>query len=132
MFKLYFGNIPNALSTVLFLLFVGYFIKVHKKPDGNKKWKKAAIITVLAGTLMSALSGIKDSFADKMAVSFEQMNIPLAVLCGLGGMAVLLGIVAGFCKKEKVNRAIFYVLSIIIIAKTAVVEALRIMDYFKG
>ena len=67
-----------------------------------------------------------------MAVSFEQMNFSLAILCGLGGTAVLLGIIAGFSKKEKINKGIFYILSFIIVAKTVIVEALRIMNYYKG
>ena len=81
------------------------------------------------GTAMSALSGIKDSVADTMAVSFEQMNIPLAILCALGGLALLIGVVSAICKKEKINRVLFYVLSFIIIVKTSVVEVLRIVDY---
>ena len=129
MIKLYFGNVPNILSTILFLIFVVFFIRTMKKMDGEKKWKKAAIITVVMGTAMSALSGIKDSCADTMAVSFEQMNLPLAILCVLGGMALLMGIVAIICKKEKINKGIFFALSLIIIAKTIVVEVLRIIDY---
>ena len=78
---------------------------------------------------MSALSGIKDSAADKAAVSFEQMNPSLAILCALGGIAFILGIIAIFCKKEKVNKCIFYSLSFIIIAKTVLVEVLRILNY---
>lgn len=132
MLKLYFGSIPNALSTTLFLLFVIYFIRNVKKPEGEKKWKKAAIVTVLTGTLMSALSGIKDSAAEKAAVSFKHMNAPLAVLCALGVLAIVLGITAGFSKKEKVNKGIFYTLSFIIVAKTIVVEVLRIIQYYKN
>ena len=130
MLNLYFGNVPNILSTILFLVFIIYFIKTIKKPDGEKKWKKAVIMTVLMGTAMSALSGIKDSFADKMAVSFEQMNLPLAILCVLGGTAWLIGVVTIFCKKEKINRGLFYILSFIIIIKTIIVEALRIACIF--
>ena len=129
MFSLYFGNVPNILSTILFLVFALFFIKTMKKPESEKKWKKAAIITVLMGTAMSALSGIKDSVADTMAVSFEQMNIPLAILCALGGLALLIGVVSAICKKEKINRVLFYVLSFIIIVKTSAVEVLRIVDY---
>ena len=130
MFNLYFGNVPSILSTILFPAFVVFFIKTVKKADGGRKWKKAAIITVLMGTAMSALSGLKDSSADPMAISFEQMNLPLAILCALGGMALLMGVVAVFCKKEKFNRGLFYALSFIILAKTIVVEALRIAVYF--
>ena len=130
MFNLYFGNMPSILSTILFLVFVVFFIKTLKKPDGDRKWKKAAIITVLMGTAMSALSGLKDSSADPMAISFEQMNLPLAILCAMGGVALLMGIVAVFCKKENVNKGLFYALSFIILAKTIVVEALRIAVYF--
>ena len=129
MIDLYFGNIPNILSTILFLFFVVFFIKILKKPDDGKKFKKAAIITVMMGTGMSALSGIKDSVADTMAVSFEQMNVVLAILCALGLAAVLLGIVSFFCRKEKINRVIFYSLSSIILIKTVVVEVLRIKEY---
>ncbi|MBO4910169.1 MAG: hypothetical protein J5476_12905 [Lachnospiraceae bacterium] len=126
MIKLYFGNVPNILSTILFLIFVVFFIRTMKKMDGEKKWKKAAIITVLMGTAMSALSGIKDSLSATMAVSFEEMNLPLAILCALGGIALLMGVVAVICKKDKINKGIFYALSMIIIVKTIIVEVLRI------
>lgn len=131
MLNLYFGNIPSIISTILFLVFVVFFIITVKKADGGRKWKKAAIITVVMGTAMSAFSGIKDSFGDSMAVSFEQMNLPLAILCILGGMAILVGIVAVFCKKEKINKVLFYAMSFIIVAKTIVVEVLRIADYLR-
>ncbi len=130
MINLYFGNIPNSLSTILFFIFGVHFVKTKRNPEGEKKWKKAALITMFIGLLMSALSGVKDSFADKEVVSFKQMNIPLMILCSLGGIATLFGIVAGLCKKESINKVIFYILSIIIIAKTAVVETLRIVNYF--
>ena len=109
MIKLYFGSVPSILSTILFIVFVVFFIKTMKKPEDGKKWKKAAIITVLMGTAMSAFSGIKDSISDSMAVSFEQMNPPLAILCALGGMAVLSGVLAAFCKNEKINKIIFFI-----------------------
>lgn len=129
MIKLYFGNVPSILSTLLFFAFILFFIKTIKKDESSKKWKKAAILTVLMGTAMSMLSGIKDSFGDSMAVSFEQMNLPLAVLSAMGGMALLIGLVAVFCKKEKVNKVLFFTLCFIIIAKTFIVEILRITDY---
>ena len=132
MLKLFFGSVPSILSTILFLVFVVFFIITMKKPEDGKKWKKAAIITVLMGTAMSALSGIKDTFSDSMAVSFEQMNPPLAILCALGGMAILSGIWAVFCKNEKINRVIFFILSLIIISKTIIVEVLRIANFFVG
>ena len=128
MLKLYFGNVPCILSTIVFLLFSAYFIITLKKPESEKKWKKAAVISVFIGLLMSALSGIKDSAAEKMAVSFKQMNLPLAVLCILGVSAIISGAAAGFCKNEKVNKAIFFIVSFIIFAKTAIVEILRIAN----
>ena len=49
--------------------------------------KKPALITVLMGTAMSALSGIKDSFGDTMAISIArctscqtfEVNFPLVI-----------------------------------------------------
>ena len=75
---------------------------------------------------------LKDSMGDMMVVSFEQMNAPLAVLCTLGGLALLIGIVAAFCRKEKINKILFYSLSLIIVAKTIIVEVLRIASYFNS
>lgn len=129
MIKLYFGSIPSILSTILFFVFIWFFIYIIKKPESNKKWKKAAIITVLMGTAMSAFSGIKDTLAEKAAVSFENMNPSLAILCLLGVIALISGIAAGFCKKENVNKIIFFSLSFIILAKTVIVEILRIVTY---
>ncbi len=81
---------------------------------------------------MSALSGIKDSASETAAISFKQMNLPLAILCALGGIAVLSGIAAGLCRKEKINKSIFFALSFIILAKTVIVEVLRIVTYYKS
>ena len=58
-------------------------------------------------------------------------NMPLAIMSALGGMALIMGVVAAFCKKEKINKGLFYTLSFIIIVKTIVVEVLRISDHFK-
>ena len=79
---------------------------------------------------MSAFSGIKDTLAEKAAVSFENMNPSLAILSLLGVIALISGIAAGFCKKENVNKIIFFSLSFIILAKTVIVEILRITTYF--
>lgn len=130
MLKLYFGSVPNFLSTALFLFFTGYFISTVKKPEGIVKWKKASIITVLIGTAMSAICGIKDSTSADPAVSFKQMNPSLAMLCIMGAAAMILGITAGICKKEKINKRIFFILSFIILAKTIIVEVLRIVKHF--
>ena len=130
MFNLYFGNVPSVLSTLLFVGFVVYFVKTVKKPESYKKWKSAAIVTAIIGTAMSAFSGIKDSVADKMVISFDSMNLPLAVLCVLGAAAAILALVALFSRKENVNKVIFYTLSSIIIVKTLVVEVLRICNLF--
>ena len=59
-------------------------------------------------------------------------NMPLAILSALGGMALIMGVAAAFCKKEKINKGLFYTLSFIIIAKTIVVEVLRIADYLRA
>ena len=91
---------------ILFLIFAVFFIITIKQSDGDRKWKKAAIITVLMGTAMSAFSGVKDSIADTMEVSFEQMNLQLAILCALGGIALFIGVVVAFCKKEKINKSV--------------------------
>ena len=37
MFKLYFGSIPNILSTVVLLGFAVFFVVTVKKPEKNKK-----------------------------------------------------------------------------------------------
>ena len=50
MIKLYFGNVPSVLSTIMFLIFVAFFIRTMKKTNEDRKWKKASLITVLMGT----------------------------------------------------------------------------------
>jgi uncharacterized membrane protein len=130
MLGLYFGNVANLLSTLLFVAFIIYFYRIINAPESEKKWKRATIILIFVGILMSALSGIKDSISDTTVVSFEVVNINLVLLCGLGGLATLLGIIACVWRNEKVNKTIFYTLSVIIIIKTCIVEVLRIMSLF--
>lgn len=80
---------------------------------------------------MSAMAGAKDYSGAAPAIEFGPGNKAFIVLSVLGGIAILIGICALIFKNQSVQRTLFYALAIIIIIKTVIVEAMRIIKYFQ-
>lgn len=127
MLKLYFGNVANFISTCLLLTFFVIFIKVIKTNPADVDWKKMSVFMFAFGILLSATGGIKDTVSSNPAITFGTLNTPFILLCILGGLATILGIIALVIRRESaLQRNLFYLLSFIIVVKTVILEGQRI------
>lgn len=131
MFKLYFGSVANFISTCFLTIFFAIFIKTINSNPIDVNWGRMSTIMFILGIVLSATGGIKDSTAIKPAVEFGTMNIPFILLCSLGGVATILGVVSLILKRSSVlQQSLFYLLSFIILIKIIVLEGLRVMQLF--
>lgn len=129
MFKLYFGSVANFISTCLLIIFLVIFVKTIKGNPVGMNYKRMNIIIFILGIVLSATGGIKDSVAIKPAIIFGTMNVPFILLCGLGVVAIILGVIALILKKDStLQKNFFYLLSFIILAKVTILEGLRIIQ----
>lgn len=131
MLKLYLGSVKNIISTGVIAFFFYFVVTTMNKDSAAVNWKTMCAYLLGIGVLLSATSGIKDSNIPKSAISFESLNAPLIILCALGGIAAISGVASFIIKKENVHKIIFYVMSAICVAKIAIVESIRIINYFK-
>lgn len=131
MFKLYFGSVANFISTCFLITFFIIFIKTIKNNPADVNWKRMSITMLILGVVLSATGGIKDSMAIKPVITFGTMNILFILLCGLGIVAIILGVIGLILKRgSALQKSLFYLLSFIILTKVVILEGLRIIQLF--
>lgn len=129
MINLYFGNIVNTISTTLILLFVLFFGLVTAKFNIITHWGILVLGMLLFGLSMSIMSGFKDGMGTA-AQLIKNGHWSMTLLCILGGLAFLIGIVAIFIRNQNFWKFSFYTLSFIVIIKTLLTESIRLLSYF--
>ena len=128
MIQLYFGSVPSILSTLLFLGFGVFFGVTLSKNAQIKHWGRVTLVVLLVGIVMSALSGTKDAVGTPTAL-FAMDSFVFIAASVLGGLAVLLGIITLFVRRQRFWQVAFYATSGIIILKTLLVEIARIAAF---
>jgi hypothetical protein len=131
MLKLYFSKTTDVISLVLIIGFAIFFGIVNARREGIEGWGKLVVVVFFVGLFMSIMSGMRDGMSTPSAV-FPNNNWACILLSILGGLAFLFGIVSIIIRKQNFWQVSFYMLSLIIIVKTLVVEIYRIALYIKG
>lgn len=127
MHYLYFSSPFTVISTVLIILFAAMFSIVTVKRTRIHHWGSLVAVLFFVGLSMSVLSGFRDKMGSASAL-FSSGAI-LALLCILGGAAMLTGILMIFLRKKNVWMIGFYILSSIIIVKVILTETVRMLHY---
>jgi isoprenylcysteine carboxyl methyltransferase (ICMT) family protein YpbQ len=126
MIKLYFSKATDVISLILIVGFSVFFGMVNARKSNIEGWGKYVLVVFLVGLLMSMMSGMRDAMGTPIAI-FPNNNWACILLSVLGGLAFVIGIISIFIRKQNFWQISFYMLSIIIIAKTALVEVYRII-----
>jgi O-antigen ligase len=130
MLKLYFGNVNSIISTLLIVVFGLIFWQVIERRSTITKWGLLVLVLFFLGLAMSIMSGMKDGMGTATSL-IPDKTLMMNVLCILGGLAMLAGIIALFIRRQAFWQISFYALSAIIIVKTLLTEGYRIMHYLK-
>lgn len=130
MLGLYLGSTVRIISTVLIIgafFFITYILKNRKE---YRYWGRTFLILFIMGLFMSIISGTRDEIGT--VGGFPTQGILFIILCALGILGFVLGLIALLSKLSKTN-AVFhygsYLLILIIIIKTVLVETTRIIAY---
>ena len=128
MVKLYFGSVSAAISTLLALAFAVFFTLVTTRRSGITHWGLLTLAMFILGLAMSMMSGMKDGMGTPAAILPAKHWVTIA-LSVLGGIAFLLGLLALILRRQSFRQVSFYLLSSVIILKTLMTEAFRIVHY---
>ena len=132
--NLYFGDFVVTISTVLVLVvwtFIVFNLVRHKKIEF---WGRRIAVLALIGLIVCCFVAMRDEYHLSVQASFdESVTAGLfsvtgiqSILCCIGGAIIFLSSFSViFVKNQKYRKAIFFVLSCIIIFKTLLIEVSR-------
>jgi hypothetical protein len=130
MLKLYFGSTFSILSTALLAVFVAFFWVTINRQGTISNWGVQVLLMMILGVTMSFSSGMRDGMGSPASV-IPTNHWAMTVLCVLGGLAFLIGIVTLFVRKQDFWQIGFFLISFIIIAKVLLTEGFRLIDFLK-
>lgn len=129
MLGLYFGSLAHIISTVLIVGSICFSIYIVKNGKVHKHWGRTFFILFVIGLLMSIFSGTRDAIGTPGG--FPTNGALFVILCALGILGFIIGLIALLSKLGKTNTVFrygSYILIVIIIIKTVLVESIRIIS----
>lgn len=131
MFSMYFGSVISTISSCCILFFLGYFGRILYLGNSFQHWGKSLVVLLILGTFMSAMSGTRDAIGSAGGFPTKgKVFISLCVLGGLGFLTGLIALITKFAHFQKFYKIGTYILAIIIVVKTVLVEVHRISEHF--
>jgi len=128
MLKLYFGSVFSTVSTLLAVTFTVFFTLVTVRRTGISHWGLLTLAMFILGLLMSMMSGMKDGMGTATSI-IPIKHWLMTILCILGGLAFLSGLLALIIRNQGFWLVSFYMMSSIIILKVLFTEVFRIVHY---
>ena len=125
--KLYFGSNLRRISTLLILVFFASFTYFSQTQTDTTRWGFPVFLMFALGLSMSIVSGFRDGMG-KPASLIPVKHKVMTLLCLLGGVAFLVGIIALFYHRQDFLKLCFYTLSGIILVKVLITESFRIQN----
>ena len=134
--NLYFGNVPSIIST---LLVIGVFIYIGvtvAKQNEIKFWGRRIAILALLGLLICIFVATRDGYDLSVQASIDTGVLPglftvdsiQSTLCIIGGaVTAFCSLSSIFVKRQRYRKAVFFILSAIILFKTLVIEVSRVL-----
>ncbi|MGG5318129.1 hypothetical protein [Enterococcus sp. AZ072] len=129
MINLYVGSISRILSSSLILSALVFIL--YTLGQKEVQWSRTFAVLFVLGLLMSIMSGTRDGIGT--VGGFPTQGKLFVVLCGLGILSFVVGIAAllsNFFDTTFVFKYGSYLLMVVIVMKTFLVEGHRLMQYF--
>ncbi len=131
MLRLYFGSLYATVSTLLAAVFAAFFTIVVTRRGDITRWGLLTLFMFILGLAMAMMSGMKDGMSSPASVIPMKHWVAIA-LSVLGGVGMLLGVLALIIRSQGFWRAGFYALSAVVIVKLIMTEIFRIVRYLRG
>lgn len=132
--NLYFGDFVVTMSTVFVVVvwaFIAFTLVNHKNIDF---WGRRIAVLALLGWLACCFVATRDGYYLSVQASFDAsvaaglftITSIQSNLCCIGGMVIAFSSISSiFVKNQKYRKAMFFVLSCVIIFKTVLIEVSR-------
>jgi hypothetical protein len=136
MFDLYFKNIPTIISTLLVISMWTYIIRVIQKRKQITCWGRHIAFITLFGLLLCIFVAIRDRY-DLSVIAMTENDILGGIfaadsiqsyLCCIGGAVIAYCCLSSlFIRTQRYRQNMFFLLSVVIILKTLIIEVSRII-----
>lgn len=133
---MYFGNYVTTVSTVLLVVAFGYIAYTIRKQNNIEYWGRRTAFLAVFGLVVCCFVATRDNYHLSVQASidgsvnpgiFTTDSIQSTVCCIGGAVNAFSALSSIFIKKQKYRRAMFLLLSAMIIMKTLVIEISRWM-----
>lgn len=124
---MYFGNLFAILTTALVAAMIIFIVLAVRNRERIPKWGKWIALFVAVGTVISAVSAMRDNYGAQGAL-FAMDSLQSLICSIIGGAVFGTAFVSIFFKKyQAYKRRCFYIMAVLFIANVAVVEVSRLM-----
>lgn len=133
---MYFGNYVTTTTTILLFVELGYIVYVIRKQRDIKNWGRRTAFIALWGLLLCCFVATRDNYHLSVQASIDGSVNPgiftidsiQSTVCCIGGAVIAFSALSSiFIKKQKYRKAMFLMLSAMVIMKTVVIELSRWM-----
>ncbi len=132
--NLYFGTVSAALSTLLLIVILVYFVFTAARQAQMTHWGRRTGLLAAMGLVLCCFVVVRDGYVNSVTALFDPAVAPgllaadgfIATLCYVGGAAV--AIVLLFCllvRKQNLRKRAFFALGGVILLKALLVEINR-------
>ncbi|MDV3425947.1 MAG: hypothetical protein LIR50_02005 [Bacillota bacterium] len=134
--KLYFGNLSSIASTILIIGVLMYIGTTISKINEITTWGKRIAVLALWGLLICIFAAARDGYILSVQAAMNSSITPglftaystQSRLASMGGAVIAISSISSiFIKKQPYRKAMFFVLSGMIIFKTLLIEISRII-----
>jgi hypothetical protein len=132
--NLYFGNLTATMSTLLVLVTLAYIVFTTIKHNEVIYWGRRIAILALIGLVVCCFVAIIDGYHLSVQASFDAaitaglftLDSIQSTLCCIGGAVIALSSISSiFVKNQKYRKAMFFILSTVILLKALIIEISR-------
>lgn len=132
--NLYFGNFTTTMSTLLVLAALAYIVFTTIKHNEVVYWGRRIAILAVLGLVVCCFVAARDGYHLSVQASLDAtisaglftLNSIQSTLCSLGGAIIATSSISSiFVKNQKYRKAVFFILSTVILLKALLIEISR-------
>ena len=131
---MYFGDFVTTMSTLMVCIAITYIIYTIIKQKQTEYWGRRIVLIALFGLIICCFVATRDSYNLSVQSIFDTtvsegvfaLNSIQSKLCCAGGVVIAISSISSvFVKNQKYRQTIFWIISVIIILKTLIIESSR-------
>lgn len=135
--KLYFGNMVTTVTTLMILSLLGFIGYSVYHRDQVNFWGRRSLLVLVYGLVICCFAAARDGLDKTIQFTidgscepgiFSLVSIPNIVGCVGAAIIIVAAIATPIAKSQRVREIWFYMMSVGVLLKVAVMEVARILQ----